>query len=212
MVRPPGMSYRRSVKKLASSLALALLAGCASPSVDEAPPPAPEGSPLAAAREDAPAAALAQSDVATQREAPPAEPGGRQLTEAARSRMVEILGRDSGDQRRVWIAVAAGLPEPIALRGQFRSAFDAAGIGVEEVDLRGLRLKPGLRALIAGDPYPPWIDTLIEALEASGLEIPAARGYRSYYEEMKEKNPNWPGIPISEDAEVILVFGPETGD
>ena len=192
--------------------ALALFLACASPEVGEEAAPSPEKAPAvdAEAGAVAPAPPPAEAEpVAAEPDPVPDEPASRRLTEDARAQMIEILSRESDGERRIWIAVTAGQAEPIALRSQFRAMFEEAGIGVEEVDLRGLRLKPGLRVLIAEESFPLWVSTFLEAFDASGLEIPSASGYRPYYREMMEKNPNWPGLPMSDEADILLVIGPE---
>ncbi len=182
-----------------------LLLGCPSPSDEpatpggdatgrEVAPPSDPSAPVPAA--DAPDAGAAQTL------AP------REISAEGRQRMLDLLAGQVGDGRRVWIATTLGFEEPAALRDQFRAILEEAGIGVEVVELRQLRVKPGVRVLLASETPPDWAQTTIDALAASGLEVPAARGYRSYFEERKADNPNWPGIPIEDDAEVLLVIGP----
>ncbi len=207
-----GSASGKRVKIRLSVSALALFLACASPEVGEEAAPSPEKAPAAEAEAGAAAHAPLPADaepVAAEPDPVPAEPTSRRLTEDARAQMIEILSRESDGERRIWIAVTAGQAEPIALRSQFRAMFEEAGIGVEEVDLRGLRLKPGLRVLIAEEAFPLWVSTFLEAFDASGLEIPSASGYRPYYRDMMEKNPNWPGLPMSDEADILLVIGPE---
>lgn len=207
-----GSASGKRVKIRLSVSALALFLACASPEVGEEAAPSPEKAPAAKAEAGAaaPAPPPAEAEaVAAEPDPVPAEPASRRLTEDARAQMIEILSRESDGERRIWIAVTAGQAEPIALRSQFRAMFEEAGIGVEEVDLRGLRLKPGLRVLIAEESFPLWVSTFLEAFDASGLEIPSASGYRPYYRDMIEKNPNWPGLPMSDEADILLVVGPE---
>ena len=150
--------------------ALALFLACASPEVGEEAAPSPEKAPAvdAEAGAVAPAPPPAEAEaVAAEPDPVPAEPASRRLTEDARAQMIEILSRESDGERRIWIAVTAGQAEPIALRSQFRAMFEEAGIGVEEVDLRGLRLKPGLRVLIAEESFPLWVSTFLEAFDAT---------------------------------------------
>jgi len=45
-------------------------------------------------------------------------------------------------------------------------------------------------------------------MQASGIEVKSATGYRSYYDEKKAENPKWPGVPIAADEAFVIVLGP----
>ena len=46
-------------------------------------------------------------------------------------------------------------------------------------------------------------------MEASGLGAKSASGYRSYYEQKKQENPAWPGVPMKADQDFVIVVGPK---
>lgn len=123
--------------------------------------------------------------------------------------MLEALARERGNNRTMWLSVGPGDPESAALQAEITKLFEEAGWTVETRTLTGMRLKPGLVLLLADETPPPYTDVVVEAFEASGLEAKSASGYRSYHDEMKQKDANWPGIPMTAEQDMTLVIGPK---
>jgi hypothetical protein len=171
-------------------VSLLVTVGCESPSDPSGTPP-----PAAAPAAQAPAKPAAVS-------------GGRTITDAAKAAMKGALAAETSAQK-VWIYSQPGNPEVAALVAALSGVFKDAGWGVTSESASGISLKPGLVTLIAEEQYPPYVDTVLKALDASGIENKSAAGYRSYAEEMKGKNPSWPGVPIRADQDFVIVVGPK---
>lgn len=159
------------------------------------PPEGPNTSkPQAAAPGSAPAA-----------EAPA---GGRQLTDAARQAMKDHLVAETTG-RKAWLLSQPGNAEVAALTASLAGVFREAGWAVQTENASGISLKPGLMTLVAEEQYPSYVDTVLKALDATGLDAKSASGYRSYYESKKQENASWPGIPMRADQDFVIVVGPK---
>lgn len=139
--------------------------------------------------------------------APP--PGARTIDEAERTAMKDALATETGSTKRLWLYSQPGNPEVAALVATIEVVFRDAGWQVSAETATGISLKPGIMALIAEEQYAPYIDTAMKALEASGLGVKSASGYRAYYEEKKRENPSWPGVPMKPDQDFVVVLGPK---
>jgi hypothetical protein len=141
--------------------------------------------------------------------APAASPsGGRAIAAEGRAAMKEQLsGETTG--KKAWILSQPGNPEVATLVGTLVGVFKEAGWDVQTDTASGISLKPGLVTLVAEEQYPSYVDTVLKALEASGLDAKSAAGYRSYYESKKKENPSWPGVPMRADQDFVIVIGPK---
>ena len=61
---------------------------------------------------------------------------------------------------------------------------------------------------LAGDEAPSYLSALNDALSALGEKVTLGRQYRSFYDEMKQKNPRYVGFDFKKDQEYLLVVGP----
>jgi hypothetical protein len=167
-------------------VASATLLGCNKP---EATQPAPT---VAVAPAALPAAATSSS--------------GRAITDAARATMKrELTAEPTG--RKAWIYSQPGNPEVAAVVTSLQAVFQEAGWEVGAETASGISLKPGVVTLVAEETIPNHVKAVLKALDASGLEAKSASGYRSYFQEMKTKNPNWPGVPLRPEQDFIIVIG-----
>jgi len=126
-----------------------------------------------------------------------------------RAAMVEILKGETAPERTAWLSYSAGNAEGKALAEALAAAFREGGWKVEVSALAGMVLKPGVSMLIAEEQPPAWSETALRALQASGIEVKSAIGYRAYFDEKKAENPAWPGVPLAKDAAFVVVVGPE---
>jgi hypothetical protein len=132
----------------------------------------------------------------------------RTVTAEARAAMKEQLGGDAPG-KKAWILSQPGNPEVADLVANLASVFKDAGWDVQAETASGISLKPGVVTLVAEEQYPPYVDSVLKALAASGLDAKSASGYRGYYESKKKENPSWPGIPMRADQDFIIVIGPK---
>jgi hypothetical protein len=123
--------------------------------------------------------------------------------------MLEVLKPETAPARAAWLSYTAGNAESRALAESLGTVFREAGWKVETAALAGLVLKPGVSLLIADEQPPTWVETAVQALGKSGVDVKTASGYRSYYDEKKAENPAWPGVPLAKDAAFVIVVGPE---
>jgi hypothetical protein len=186
--------------RLALASVLLLLASCAPPPGDEpaTPPTTLAAPPSTVATGAAPAPG-----------APAPAAGGRSIGPNTRPVMLETLARERGNDRTMWLAISPGDPETAALKDEITALFQEAGWTVQTQTLTGLRLKPGLVLLLAEESPPPYTEVVVDAFETSGLEVKSASGYRAYADEMKQQNPEWPGIPMTAEQDMVLVLGPK---
>jgi len=155
-------------------------------------------------------AAQAPAAQAPAKQAPAATaPGtGRQLSDSAKSAMKDHLVTET-TKKQAWILSQPGNPEVAALVTSMSDVFKDAGWQVTSETVTGISLKPGVMTLVGDEQYPPYVDTVLKALDASGLDAKSASGYRGYYESKKAENPNWPGVPLRADQDFVIVVGPK---
>jgi hypothetical protein len=176
-------------------LALAVVSACEPP---EGPNTAGGKSPAPAAPPSASAAAAAK----------PSATGSRTISDSQRASMKAILaGEMTG--KKAWILSQPGNEEVTGLVSNLTGIFKDAGWEVSTETASGISLKPGVMTLIAEEQYPPYVDAVVKALDASGLDAKSASGYRGYYEAKKKETPNWPGIGMRADQDFIIVVGPK---
>lgn len=169
----------------------------------EADAPATPTKPPAAAPAAAPsAAAPAAAPVET-------PPGGRTISDEQARAVMDMLVTETGPVKKVWFTVMPGDPETAALKQRLQTIFEQAGWEASTNTVTGMMLKPGVMVLIAEEEAPPYVDTAVKALGVSGIEVKSASGYRPYYEEMKQKNPAWPGIGLAAGQDYTVVIGPK---
>lgn len=140
--------------------------------------------------------------------APTSASAGRTLSESGRAAMKERLANESTG-RKAWILSQPGNPEVATLVGSLSGVFKDAGWEVTAETVSGISLKAGLMVLVADEQYPPYVDSVLKALEASGLDAKSASGYRGYYESKKKETPNWPGVPMRAEQDFVIVVGPK---
>lgn len=138
---------------------------------------------------------------------PAATSGPRVLSPGARATMKDKLAAEG--QKKAWILSQPGNAEVAGLVASLTGVFKDAGWEVQSDTVTGISLKPGLMTLVGDEQYPPYVDSVLKALESSGLDAKSASGYRSYYESKKQENPSWPGVPIKPDQDFVIVVGPK---
>jgi hypothetical protein len=155
-----------------------------------------------------PAAAPATSAPAA---AAPVEtpPGGRTVSDEQARAVMDMLVTETGPVKKVWFTIMPGDAEAAALKQRLQTIFEQAGWQASTNTVTGMMLKPGVMILIAEEEAPPYVDTAVKALGVSGIDAKSASGYRPYYEEMKQKNPAWPGIGLAAGQDYTIVIGPK---
>ena len=139
--------------------------------------------------------------------APVASAGPRVIGADARAGMKEKLAAEGA--KKAWILSQPGNAEVATLTATLTSIFKDAGWQVQADTVSGISLKPGLMTLVADEQYPPYVDSVLKALESAGLDARSASGYRAYYQSKKQENPSWPGVPIGADQDFVIVVGPK---
>jgi len=134
---------------------------------------------------------------------------GRELTDAERAAMLRALAAEQGAVRKVWFAVTPGDAEPNALKDAFASVFKQAGWETVTQPVTGMALKPGLSILIAEEEPPSYVNVAQQALQATSFQFKTGTGYRAYFEERKQADPKWPGIPLAPGQDFVVVVGPK---
>ena len=160
----------------------------------------PEGPNTTKSAQGGPAAAPAAS-----KSAPAAD---RTLSDSGRAAMKDHLVAETTG-KKAWFLSQPGNAEVAALTQSLTGVFKEAGWEVQADSVSGISLKPGVMTLVGEEQYPSYVDTVLKALDAAGLDAKSASGYRAYYEAKKQENPNWPGIPMRKDQDFIIVIGPK---
>lgn len=136
-------------------------------------------------------------------------PGRWSLDATEIDAMLEVLRADTSPDKRIWLIVSPGSAGSIAFGAELETAFREGGWQPSTQRLTGMMLKPGpVRILVGEATEPPAVEGARRALEAGGLTVETGTGYRTYYEEKKKENPNWPGIPMTAEQAFVVVIPP----
>ena len=160
---------------------------------------APAAAP-AAAPAGAPAAAPAVAGT------PSEEAIAAVLTEAQQQAMIGALQADSSEGRKAWFQVQQNNAETAAVQTALQRVFEKAGWPTETVR-RPYLLKKGIFMLAGEEQPPPFTDTVSDAFTAAGLDLQYLTGYRAFFAERKQQNPNWVGPELASDQAFIIVVG-----
>jgi hypothetical protein len=174
-----------------SALVLMTLAGltaCEPPEGPNTSKPQPGAQPV-------PAQPAAQAPA---KEAPaaqaPATGAGREISDSAKAAMKDHLVTET-TKKQAWILSQPGNPEVAALVTSMTDVFKGAGWDVKSETVTGISLKPGLMTLVGDEQYPPYVDTVLKALDASGLDPKSASGYRRVLRIEEAGEPQLAGRP-----------------
>jgi hypothetical protein len=145
---------------------------------------------------------------------PPSGPGdrprvaSRNLTAEQRATMLDVLNGESGAVKKVWLLVEQSKAEHLAYESQIEEVFRAAGWDVSAMDAGSMVIKPGIFLLVGEEEWPSYALTAYTAFQRAGIEVKAARGYRSYSEQQRKENRNWQGPKLAEDQTYVVAIGP----
>ena len=139
--------------------------------------------------------------------APPAVQPPRTLSDEQRQAMLEVLRSEAGTTRKVWFQVEQGRSEPVAYQKALEHVFRDAGWEVQTSGVVGMTLKPGVYLLVGEEDWPSYASTAYEALQKAGIDVKAAAGYRSYYEQQKAEKPGWAGPKLVPEQSYVVLIG-----
>ncbi len=170
--------------------------------------------PWSRSRAEAPVAATAlpaptPSPVPTTARTPDAGPPTPQpvnLTESGAQAIATRLGSIPRGSP-VWITVAAADPAAEALGQRLLGIFERAGWQTHPLGHSEVRARPGIFLFAAEEQSPGYVETVERALTDAHLAPTVARGYRSFYAEMRRDNPSYRGFPFEADQTFLIVLG-----
>jgi len=160
--------------------------------------------PIAAAL-PSPSLPPAPAAVPTPDAGPPA-PQPVNLTESGAQAIATRLGSIPRGSP-VWITVAAADPAAEALGQRLLGIFERAGWRTHPLGHSEVRARPGIFLFAAEEQSPSYVETVERALTDAHLSPTVARGYRSFYAEMRRDNPNYRGFPFEADQTFLIVLG-----
>ena len=132
----------------------------------------------------------------------------RNLTAEQRATMLDVLNGESGPVKKVWLLVEQSKPEHLAYETQLEQVFRDAGWDVIAMDAGSMVFKPGIYLLVGDDEWPSYAQTAYTAFQRAGIEVKAARGYRSYSEQKRKDEPSWRGPKLAADQTYVVAIGP----
>jgi hypothetical protein len=136
------------------------------------------------------------------------KPAGRSLTAEQRARMLEVLKGEPGPVKKIWMLVEQSKPEHLAYETELEQVFRDAGWDVIAMDAGTMAFKPGIFLLVGDDEWPSYARTAYTAFQRAGIEVKAARGYRSYSEQKRRDEPSWRGPKLADDQTYVVTIGP----
>jgi hypothetical protein len=135
--------------------------------------------------------------------------GPRGIGASQRAALVATLKSETGPVKKAWLSVQSTNAEAVTFQKWLQAAFEEAGWQVETSPWPGGGLKPGVFFFAAEEKNPDFVETAQRALDAAGIKVTAAIGYRAFYQEKKKENPSWAGIDMKGDQAYAIVIGPK---
>jgi len=139
--------------------------------------------------------------------APAASTEPRMLTDEARNELIGTLSEASG--KRVWFVTQANDKETDSFQLEIEDAFLQAGWKVAASSESSFPLRAGLRVYIAGTELPDHVAVALNGLRGTGIDVFAGTGYRAFYDQAKEENPDFSGFELAPDQDFVIVVGPK---
>jgi hypothetical protein len=128
------------------------------------------------------------------------------LTAEQQRAMRETLAAAPSAERKAWFQVQVNNQNTGAVQTALQRVFESAGWTTETV--RGAYpLKSGIFLLAADEEPPPVVQSVNAAFGAAGIEVQYLTGYRAFFADRKQKNPNWVGPELASDQPFIIVVG-----
>jgi len=104
--------------------------------------------------------------------------------------------------------VASGSdPAAVARADELRGIFLEAGWQAPPVQRVAFQLRNGLRLLAAADDPPPSVTALRAALDAAGLDVDVAAGYRGFLDQQRAAGSRAPVLDLAPDQAFVLAVG-----
>jgi hypothetical protein len=128
------------------------------------------------------------------------------LSEEQRDAMRAKLSAEPG--KKVWFVRQPNDPETDAFQSELESVFLESGWEIAGSSEVSYRIKAGLYLYVADDEPAAHVATALNGLQATGLELSAGTGYRSFYETKKQEDPSFRGFELAPDQDFVIVVGP----
>jgi hypothetical protein len=128
------------------------------------------------------------------------------LTPAQQQAMREALKAEAAPDRKAWFQIQQSNAETGAVQAALARVFEQAGWPTETVRAP-YPLKSGIFLLAADEQPPPFVDTVNDAFTAAGIEVQYLTGYRAFYTDRKQQNPNWRGPELAPNQAFTIVIG-----
>jgi hypothetical protein len=154
-----------------------------------------EGKPAPAARAARPATVAGKADVA-----------GPVLSAAQQQAMVATLKAQTTSERKALFHVQQNNADTSAVQAALQQVFEEAGWPTETVRTP-YPLKTGIYLLAADDQPSPMVDAVDDAFIAAGIDVQYLTGYRTFFTDRKQQNPNWVGPELAADQPFTIVVG-----
>jgi hypothetical protein len=128
------------------------------------------------------------------------------LTPAQQQAMVDALKTQTVPERKAWFQIQQSNAETGAVQVALQRVFEQAGWPTATAR-EPYPLKKGIFLLAGDDQPPPFVDTVIDAFNAAGIDAQYLTGYRAFYADRKQQNPNWHGPELAADQAFTIVIG-----
>lgn len=128
------------------------------------------------------------------------------LTPVQQQAMREALKGEVAPERKAWFQIQQNNAETGAVQAALARIFEQAGWATETVRA-SYPLKRGIYLLAAEEQPPPFVDTVNDAFTAAGIDVQYLTGYRAFYADRKQQNPNWRGPELAAGQAFVVVIG-----
>jgi hypothetical protein len=130
----------------------------------------------------------------------------RMLSDEQRGAMRSTLSAEPG--KKVWFVRQANDPEVDAFQSELEAVFLESGWKIAGRSEASYRIRAGLYLYVADEEPAAHVATALNGLRATGLELSAGTGYRSFYETKKQEDPSFRGFELALEQDFVIVVGP----
>jgi hypothetical protein len=128
------------------------------------------------------------------------------LSAAQQQAMEDVLKPDAAPDRKVWFHIQQNNPDTAAVQAALARVFQRAG-WQPSIVRTPYPLKSGIY-LLAADEHPPrFVEAVSNAFGAAGIDVQYLTGYRAFFMDRKQQNPNWRGPELAEGQDFTVVIG-----
>jgi hypothetical protein len=128
------------------------------------------------------------------------------LNASQQQAMEDVLKPDGAPGRKAVFHIQQNNPDTGAVQAALARVFERSGWQTSVIRTP-YPLKNGIYLLAAEEHPPLFVEAVNNAFSAAGFDVQYLTGYRAFFLDRKQQNPNWRGPELAEGQEFTVVIG-----